>query len=267
MNKKIFSGILTLLIFTMTGCGLLQGEEAESQTSSTQGNVLESVFLSEDHFELREEEITIEYGTPLSEDLSQYVIAKDYEGITCQYEEIPRWDYEDGKTGTAVFTNENFDHLYLTIHYTDTTAPTIERTEYTYYTLVCNRNGEIRDIPGTYSQKEEIPTFAFDDIKNFYGINDNVYLYIDSITVNGITYEATDDVYGGSFTYFPTPGYGEHTIIITTHDKDENNATFECSLNIVMDMSPENFEEYTTEYQYYTEQELQDAIEEYINNN
>ena len=89
MKKKCLYSLLTILSTIMLiGCNSSEpSEEASEPTSVAQGNALESAFLSDDHFELREESITIEYGTPLSDDISEYVIAKDYAGITCEYEE------------------------------------------------------------------------------------------------------------------------------------------------------------------------------------
>lgn len=271
MRKKIFYLFLTIVsMAALIGCGgSNSSEEVSESASATQGNVLESAFLSDDHFELREESITLEYGTPLSDDVSEYVIAKDYEGITCKYEEIGYFDYLDGQSGYAIFRNIYGDVLTMTIYYTDTTPPTIERTEYTYYTLFKVWGSDELILgeqmgPG-YTIDDETGNRIFGyqilNFEEYFGISDNAIWYPSAIIIDGISHELED--YAAKFTIIPAMDYGDHTIILTAYDTAGLTSTFELTLHIVADISPEEREILISEYGY-TEEQINAAVEEYV---
>jgi len=272
MKKKILYLFLTIVsVVSLIGCGNSESsEEASEAVSATQGNALESAFLSEDHFELREESITLEYGTPLSEDISEYVIAKDYEGITCEYEEISYNDALEGQAGNATFINQNSERLTMNVYYTDTTPPAITNTEYTFYALRVNASNSIKIIEekGTTSyggenfNKDE-DVFNRGSILDFFGVTDNTNYINTSIVIDNILYdyENTDHSYG--WDRIPSLDYGDHTVILNGCDEAGNIATFECKLYIVADVSPEEREWLASEYGY-TEEQINTAVEEYV---
>lgn len=269
MKKKCLYSLLTILgTIMLIGCNSSEpSEEASEPTSVAQGNALESAFLSEDHFELREESITIEYGTPLSDDISEYVIAKDYEGITCEYEEIRISEFRDGATGTATFTNTAGEKLSMTVMYTDTTSPTIEQTDYTYYTL--HQNGPYTEnlillevIAPEKNGGEKV--FLISNFYDYFGIKDNVYCHdVSFFSINGNSFEL-DDQYS-SLTVIPALNYGDYAIVITVNDYSGHTETFECTLHIVADVSPEEREQLISEG--YTEEQINTAVEEFVNQN
>ncbi len=270
MKKKIFYLFLTIVsVVSLIGCGNSESsEEASEPVSATQGNALESAFLSDDHFELREESITIEYGTPLSDDISEYVIAKDYEGITCEYEEISAYDMADGKCGTATFINATGNRLFMDVYYTDTTPPTITQTEYTYYTLYEDSNNKMlyekmgpqREL--YYEIEEYVDGFNFDTFKTCFGINDNATCHFSSIWIdNNLFYDSETAELTGNWNFIPLD-YGTHSLVITVYDLMGNTETFECTLHIVADVSPEERAEMITNG--YTEEQINTAVEEYV---
>lgn len=273
MKKKCLYSLLTILSTIMLiGCNSSEpSEEASEPTSVAQGNALESAFLSDDHFELREESITIEYGTPLSDDISEYVIAKDYAGITCEYEEIDAYDMADGEHGTATFINSTGNRLIMDVFYTDTTLPTIEQTEYTYYTLYEDSNnktlyekmGPKREL--YYETEEYVDGFNFDTFKTCFGINDNATYHFSSIWIdNNLFYDSETTELTGNWNFIPLD-YGTHSVVITVHDLVGNTETFECTLHIVADVSPEERAEMNANG--YTEEQINTAVEEFVNQN
>lgn len=269
MKKNIlifFTIVNTLLLIGCTQSGIM---ENTTESSSTPSNTLESLFLSDDYFELREESITIEYGTPLSDDISEYVIAKDYEGITCEYEEIGAYDMADGEYGTATFINENGDRLYMDVFYTDTTPPTIAQSEYTYYTLYESSNnktlyekmGPKREL--YYEIEEYVDGFNFDFFKECFGINDNASCHFSTVCIdNTLFYDSETTELTGNWNFIPLD-YGAHSVVITVHDLVGNTKTFECTLHIVMDVSPEERADMIAKG--YTEEQINTIVEEFVN--
>lgn len=265
--------LATLVLFSLIGCKTSEASEEISETSSTQGNLLESAFLEDDHFELRQESITIEYGTPLSDDVSEYVIAKDYEGITCKYDEIEYFDYLNGESGYALFRNSYGDVLTMTIYYTDTTPPTIGLTEYTFCTL--HQNAIWRDDKlvlfekiGTSNYGEiGSPEYAFDcsSMKDLFNITDNVGVNIISITVDDTVYNYENHNFDLGWNRIDAE-YGSHKVIFNVSDDAGNTSTFECVLHIVADVSPEEREMLISDYGY-TEEEINAAVDAFINQN
>jgi len=135
MKRKLLTLLLVATaLFSLIACTGKTVTKSEEKKSSEKESI-ETVMLSDDHFELREEEITLEYGEPLNEDLSEYVIAKNYDYITCKYKEIVWTDFVAGDKGKAVFSNDDGKTLEMIINYTDTTPPTAECHEYTFYSL------------------------------------------------------------------------------------------------------------------------------------
>lgn len=273
MKKNFYLLLIISCMLMICGCDNSNVTDEISESASAQGNALESAFLSEDHFELREESITIEYGTPLSDDVSEYVIAKDYEGITCKYEEIGYFDYLEGQSGYAIFRNIYGDVLTMTIYYTDTTPPTVTQTEYTYYTLHESAS------PGTDELilvEQMAPLIDSDEAGNYqgvfnvlyfedyFGISDNVHWFLSSITVDGTSYELYE--LDPLFTLIPAMDYGDHTIILTAYDAAGLTSTFELTFHVVADVSPEERESLRSWYGY-TEDQINAAVDAFINQN
>ena len=269
MKKKILYLFLTIVsVVSLIGCGNSESsEEASEAVSATQGNALESAFLSEDHFELREESITIEYGTPLSDDISEYVIAKDYEGITCEYEEISTYSLQQGENGMATFTKDSGEQLTMTILYTDTTPPTIARTEYTYYTIqshsAYSSSLYLEEIMAPENLPGQPRFFRPSTFIEFFGIDDNSFAHVSGLSIDGISYELDEEF--PAMTTIPALDYGSHTIVITVYDVANSSETFECTLNIVAEISPEERELILSDG--HTEEAINTAMETLLNQN
>lgn len=272
MKKKCLYSLLTILSTIMLiGCNSSEpSEEASEPTSVAQGNALESAFLSDDHFELREESITIEYGTPLSDDISEYVIAKDYAGITCEYEETNSFHNPLDNPGTATFIKEDGQRLTLTVYYTDTTPPTIERTEYTFYTLHPGDNWIVEER-GTCrygGENFDVNEFVFNrsSMIDFFNITDNISINVLSITVDDTVYnyENGNNEYG--WDRIEALEYGSHNVIFNVSDNAGHTETFECILHVVAEVSPEEREILISEYGF-TEEKINNLVEEFVNQN
>lgn len=298
MKKLLCILLIVTGIFTLTGCSgsclpgnepaISETEEFSQNTSSREvasserdGDLIESLVLSDDYFELRQESITLEFGTPLSDDLSEYVIAKDYSKITCEYKEISRIDFKYGEFGEAIFTNHNNESLTMYVYYTDTTPPTITQNEATYYSLkyvvpirddfmldpwyiTQNHGARIRNVQISDELIFEADYFAFD----YFGLTDNTKddstndgVTINSVTLDGVLYEQTTR-YHDNHVDIPCSKLdaGTHDIVINASDDYGNSASFRCTLNVVLDFTPEDRE--AIKAYGYTDADIDAAIEE-----
>lgn len=268
MKKYFYLSLTISCMLMLCGCGNSDVTDEVSESSSAQGNALESAFLSEDHFELREESITIEYGTPLSDDISEYVIAKDYSIISYECEEISANDALINKVpGKVTFTRDYGEQLIMTVNYVDTISPTIEKTEYTYYTIKLNRDAHYAEgLPVLFENIAPHgvlnPAFQIFDIEEYFGITDNSLCIPSSLIIDGNSYELDETI--PSQTLIPASAfdYGDHNISITVYDTVGHTETFECILHVVKDVSPEEREEMIASG--YTEEQINDAVEEFV---
>lgn len=291
MKKRMFYLLLIIVsTFTLLGCNSFElhdkteedGFNAISENPNTesmenvsensteansQNNTLETIFLSDDHFELKQDSITIEYGTQLSDDISEYVIAKDYSNITYEYEESSPTDaLVNMVPGTITFTRNYDEQLIMTVNYVDTIPPTIEKTEYTYCTIKLSGRASkdelllYEDMAPRGVQNQSYQIF---DIKEYFGITDNSQCIPSALVIDGISYELDETI--PSQTLIPALDYGNHNIIITVYDTVGHTQTFECILHVVKDISPEERELMLSEG--YTEEQINVALEEFLTNN
>lgn len=271
MKRKL----LTLLLVATALCSLIactnKTVTKSEEKKSSEKESLETVMLSDDHFELREKEITLEYGEPLNEDLSEYVIAKNYDYITCKYKEIVWTDFVAGDKGKAVFSIDDGKTLEMIINYTDTTPPTAECHEYTFYSLDVSGENRLSDADSPlFIEKMDCVGpdgahyFSVDNFEDYYKIDDNVRHYYSSVLVNGVEVELNSKEPLATlipFTYFK---YGINNIEICTYDDSGNTSVHNCTLNIIRDISQESFE-YMKEKYGYSEEEIRAGVENYKN--
>ncbi len=298
MKKLLCILLIVTGIFTLIGCNgsclpgnepaISETEEFSQNTSSREvasgerdGDLIESLVLSDDHFELRQESITLEYGTPLSDDLSEYVIAKDYSKITCEYKEISRLDFKNGEFGEAIFTNHNNESLKMYVYYTDTTPPALVQTEYTLYTLcmidmyssyfVLSEYSIFESKGNGHSVDDELVYMADTIAFQYFGITDNTFdddwnlgVTVNSIIIDNELYDEPENTYTRDIVIPVSKlDVGTHNIVINVSDDFGNSSSLSCTLNVVLDFTPEDRE--IIKSHGYTDADIDAAIERYKN--
>ena len=226
MKKLTLLLINTLTLFILSGCSLFTP------------------------FELKEETITMEYGDTLSEDVSAYVTAGNYDEIAYDYSEayVEHSEFCQGNNlGTATFTNADGENLTMNIVWIDTTAPTISDTEAIWYTIDTHFTN--KSLLVEYSQT----TATY--IIELYSPYDNYNCFISKFSLDGeLLYECEpsetlliDEMLS---TLEPNSlsilnkwegsiDYGAHELQFELTDYSGNTATYTCTLHVVRDVSPE----------------------------
>ncbi len=224
-------------------------------------------------FKLREETITMEYGEELSEDVSTYVTARNYDEVTYDYSNAYP-DHDDfilgNNLGTATFTDPGKE-LTLNIEWVDTTAPAITNSEITIYGFYMMLGGVMAD------------QFSISELLYEAGVNDALGGYVTSLSIDGVPlitenmveedmsdtnigmYNRDDkiNIFGGNIVYceigtfytepdsdplfsFPRHeiDYGDHEVQFTLTDWAGNTSTHTITLHYVRGVSDEELEHY-----------------------
>lgn len=226
-------------------------------------------------FKLREETITMEYGEELSEDVSTYVTARNYDEVTYDYSNAyPEHDdfILGNNLGTATFTDPGKE-LTLNIEWVDTTAPTITNSEITIYGFYMMWSDNVMENQ-----------FTISELLYEAGVNDALGGYVTSLSIDGeliITEDMVEEhranniysqSYGedgyiylfggkivnckiGAFYTEPDPNpllatprheidYGDHEVQFTLTDWTGNTSTHTITLHYVRGVSDEELEHY-----------------------
>ncbi len=270
MKKKLLLMMMLIVSISLIGgCSLLKAvsntgnnetkdtQESESEDESEDGGLLDGIKDAvEGKFELKQESITLEMGTELG-DISEYVIADNYDDITMEVAP-PDGTTEDGENGYLRYYEQN-DWTYLlpnippyitftrgekvltmNIDWVDTTPPTLESTEVTYYYFYTKTGEELRfSIPVDVTMntlRSRITTMK---------LFDNSCLPEDSIEVDNIFLDGEpveNQKYSGGYVMsFDQCESGEvHVIEFTVSDKVGNTAQLTMNMTIIHDVSPED---------------------------
>ena len=205
-------------------------------------------------FELKEDTITLELGESLSEDLSEYIISNSYKNITVDTSNLHNVPVNSTlipkeNSGYVLFSNSEGKTLEMTVIYKDTTPPVLEDCEDLYLYTIGTLRRSIKDKDNPFNDFYKLNEVHEGHIENIIGelilevdradeLRTNYsfsHSFCTSLIIDNQSINLDLPIWSEEYT-FPI---GDYPMTLTLEDDCGNRATFDMTLHIVKDISPE----------------------------